>query len=307
MHLRNSVALRCAMFGICLLCAAARGQVDTSGWPQVRVEMLALDPQGEPMAGLTKDALVVKEGKQAHPVLDLQPASGPQSICILIDSSASMYTRLSLVVTKARRLLKSLPPGDEVCVASFSSGLTLDRQLTMDHRAAESGLTRVKGSGDGTALRDSLAAVSDYMRATAQNKSRAIVLFSDGADNSSKANWKKLQQEMELAGSPVVHMVCVPAAFGNARAKQGDPEEGSATRLSRPTGGLTYFPHNMTDINSIVDNLALVLQSRYVLTFQAENAAKDGQEQWMQVSLEKAHRIGHAEVLAPEGYYAPAP
>jgi len=199
MHLRNNLAIGYVVFGICLLLAArgarAPGQVDTSAWPQVRVELLVLDPQGEPMAGLTKEALVVNEGKKAHAVLDLQPAPEPQSICVVIDSSASMYTRLSLVVTKARRLLKSLPPGDEVCVASFSSGLTLDQPLTLDHKAGESGLTRVKGSGDGTALRDSLAAVSEYMRGTAQNKSRAIILFSDGADNSSKANWKKLQQE----------------------------------------------------------------------------------------------------------------
>jgi len=282
-----------------------RAQVDISAWPQVRVEMLVLDANGEPMAGLNKDALVVNEGKKSHGIIDLQPAQEPQSVCVLIDASGSMYTRLSLVLTKARRLVKNLPAGDEVCVASFSRGMQLDQGLTGDRRTVEPALARVKASGDGTALRDSLAALSEYMRGASKYKSRAIVLFSDGADNSSKAGWDQMKKGFEAEGSPVVHMICLPPAMGNARAKQVDPEEKSAMRLSRPTGGLTYFPHNMTDINSIVDNLGQVLQSRYVATFEAENATKDGQEQWMQVSFEKSHRMGKAEVLAPEGYYAP--
>jgi len=60
----------------------------------------------------------------------------------------------------------------------------------------------------------------------------------------------------------------------------------------------------MTDIHSIVDNLGQVLRSRYVATFEAENAAKDGQEQWVHISFEKSRRMEKAEVLAFEGYDA---
>jgi len=300
----SRVAMLAFVAGV--LATSAWSQVDVSAWPQVRVEMLALGGNGEPLAGLSKDALVVNEGKKAHGVLDVQPAQEPQSVCVLIDASGSMYTRLSLVLTKARRLVKNLPAGDEVCVASFSRGMELNLALTGDRRAVEPALGQVKASDSGSAVRDSLAALAEYMRGTAKFKSRAIVLFSDGADNSSKLKWEQMKQGFEADGSPVVHMICLPPAMGNARYKQVDPEERAAERLSKPTGGLTYFPHNMTDINSIVDNLGKVLATRYVVTFVAENAAKDGQEQRMQMSFEKSHRTEKAEVLAPEGYYAPS-
>ncbi len=285
--------------------AWARAQVDVSAWPQVRMEVVALEATGEPMAGLTRDALVVKEGRQPHPVDDVQPGMGPQSVCVLIDASGSMYDRLSLVLTKARRFIRTLPAEDEVCLAEFATDSFIDQNLTQDKAAAQAALGHIKASG-GTSERDALLALAGYMRKEAKNKSRAIVIFGDADDNSSKTNWQDFVQGMEIAGTPVVHFICLPPAMGNARWKQGDPKAGPATKVSRIGGGLTYFPHNMNDINSIVDNLAGLLQSRYVVTFTAENTTKDGQGQAMQVLFEKTHRSKDAVVLAPEGYYAPS-
>ena len=124
MHLRND-NLRALTLALTVVFATAEahGQVDVSAWPQVQMEVLALDAQGIRLEGLTKDELVVKEGKKAHAIVALKPASEPQSICLLIDASGSMYTRLDVVLTKARRFAKSLPPDDEICVADFSGKL----------------------------------------------------------------------------------------------------------------------------------------------------------------------------------------
>jgi VWFA-related protein len=281
-------------------------QVDVSGWPQVRVEMIALDAQGEPLRGLTKDALVVKEtDREPHAINDLQPDGEPQSVCVLVDAAGLMYDRLGVVLAKARRLVKTLPAEDEVCVADYANDLFLDQKFTNDRAALDAALSQVRASG-GAGERDALIALAGYMRTLSKYKSRAIILFSDGRDDKSKAGWGEVTKVMESQGSPVVHLICVPQAFGNAKAKQNDPEMKAALEVTKPTGGLTYFPHNMTDFNSIVDNLESVLRSRYVLTFQAENTTRSGQEQPMQVSFEKTHRTEKAEVLAPEGYYAPS-
>ena len=308
--MRGHMPFRIGLGWLCMLVMSsgpgASAQVDISAWPQVRVEMVALNAQGEPLTGLTKEALMVRESdKQPHAIDDLKPTEEPQSICVLVDAAGLMYDRLSVELAKARRLVKTLPAEDEVCVADYANDLFLDQKFTSDREALDKGLTLVKASG-GAAERDALVALAGYMRQSSKYRSRAIILFSDGRDDKSRAEWEDVTKLMESQGSPVVHLICLPAAFGNARAKQGDPQQKAAQRVTKPTGGLTYFPHNMEDFNSIVDNLETVLKARYVLTFTAENTTRDGQEQRMEVSFDKTHRTEKAEVLAPEGFYAPS-
>ena len=284
----------------------AMGQVDLTAWPQVRVEVLAIDSQGNPMAGLTPDALVVKEGKQPLAISTLRPAAEPQSICVLLDAASSMADRLDTVRTKVRRFLRSLPPQDEECLAHYSGGLIMDQRLTQNHNAAVNALAPIEASGAAT-LRDAMLQLSDYMRGSARNKSRAIVLFSDALDHGSAAGKDQWRQAMETAGTPVVHLVCIPAAFGHAQWKQDDETSGAAMQVTAIGGGLTYFPHTTVEIDGMVDHLSDYLQARYVLTYQAENSTKDGGERRIAISYDKSHRAPKQLVLAPAGYIAPSP
>jgi VWFA-related protein len=283
----------------------AWGQVDLSAWPQVRLEVLAVDQDGMPVPGVTADEVVARGARKPLTVTELTPSAEPQSVCVLIDASDSIGDGLAIVLTKARRLLKKLPADDEVCVAAFSSKMWIAQPMTGDRGAVLQALAYVKPAG-GTQLRDGLLDLSSYMRGAARFKSRAIILISDGTDRHSTATSEQLKRELEVEGSPVVHMICLPVAFGRARAKQYEPHKGTAFKLHEFSGGLTYFPHTIADIDSVVDNLPETIRNRYIMTYAAEDVARDGHEERIEISFDKAHQSMKARIQGPEGYYAPA-
>jgi VWFA-related protein len=269
------------------------------------MEVLAVDPDGAPVEGVTADAFAVFDQQKPVSGISLESIHEPQSVCVLIDASDSLGDGLSVVQTKVRRLLKKLPADDEVCLATFSNSIWMAQPLTANHGAALQALAAIKPAG-GTKLRDGLIEVASYMRKTARFHSRAIIVFSNGADRRSAASSRELKQELEAEGSPTVHMICLPGAFGHALYKQSDPNRGAAFTLTEVGGGLTYFPHTILDIDAIVDHLPETMRNRYILTYKAQNAARDGHEERIEVSLDKKHPTLGAIIQAPEGYYAPS-
>ncbi|SNS92678.1 VWFA-related domain-containing protein [Granulicella rosea] len=307
MRLHNNWIGRLSL-GLALLSCAlpAIGQVDLSSWPQVKMEVLAVDADGRPLPPpVTADSLEAYIGGKKTPVVELTPVAEPQSVCILIDGSDSVGDGLTLVRNKARRLLARLPAEDEVCVAAFSTSLWVVQPLTGDRAADQQALPQIYPAR-GTQLRDALLDLSTYMREKSQHRSRVIILFSDGIDEHSKSSREAFKRGMEMAGGPVVHMICLPEAFGHALRKQGNPRLNAAFTITDFGGGMTYVPHTMADLNAIVEALPQAMRSRYSLTLTARKPARDGHEEQIHIAFAKAHRSEGAEIRAPEGYYAPS-
>ncbi len=286
-----------------LSAGTACAQVDLSAWPQVRMEVLAVDRDGNPVPGLANDGVLARGTGKPRPVTELQATTEPQSVCVLLDASDA--DRWSMAQGKAKKLVRNLPPGDEVCVAAFSTQLWIAQEFTEDRLAVSRSLSLGRPEG-GTQLRDAVFYLADYMRRQAKHRSRAIVLISDGTDRKSNMSWEQLRRGMETEGTPVVHMVCLPPAFGRARAKQFDPHASDAFKLTELGGGLTYFPHTMGDMNGVMDALPIAMSERYIVTYTAENVARDGHEERVVLLFDKAHRSQKAILQAPEGYYAPS-
>lgn len=280
---------------------SASAQVDLSSWPQVRMEVLAIDSQGNPITSLDPGSITVREGKQPHAITALTSIPEPQSICVLVDASGSMTARLDTMLAKSRRLLQRLPGNDEVCLAHYSGTLSIDQKLTSAHRAAVDALGSIAPAGP-QHLRDALLQLSDYMRTSAANKSRAILLISDGADHGSAARKEEWRRGMEQPGTPVVHMLCMPIGFGHAMWKQQDDTKGDALHIVEVTGGMVYFPHTIGEFDAMVDHLSDYLQSRSILTFAAENPIPDGSERRISV----LYREPDIMLRAPSGYIAPS-
>ena len=218
MRLRSSRSTFICFVAMELAAASLRAQVDLSAWPKVQVAIMATDASGDPIPAPSLSGIIVHEDGKQQTVLDLSAASQPQSVCILVDSSGSMYSRMPDVQAAAARFLQNLPPEDEVCFASFGWILQMRRKFTYDHTKIATSIQAVRAAG-GTSLRDALVAMEDYMRTAAKNRLRAIVVLTDGADNASAADERKMVQAMKTGGSPVVHIVRVP---GHERCPQRD-------------------------------------------------------------------------------------
>jgi len=271
----------------------------------VRTELIALDPQGDLLPGVASDTLRVEEDGKPQQIDEVKPADEPQSVCILIDSSGSMYERLDSVRHAALRLLDNLPPQDEVCVADFSYRLYIDQTLTADRQLAKSALSHVKAVG-GTALRNTLIDISDYLNRAAQNRDRAVILLSDSIDNASDIDDHEMRYQIELRGGMELHIICVPPDLGRRLEPRFHNNQKSALHLTSTFGGLSYFPRNEADLDESVDHLVSAMQSRYVLTYNTANTVRDGKQRQVGIQFDKAHQKARAVIRAQEAYYAPA-
>jgi hypothetical protein len=233
------------------------------------------------------------------------PVAGPQSVCVLLDASGSMYLRRRGLIDAANRLLKALPAEDEVCVADFSWRLHVDQRLTENRQLDVEALSYIRSSG-GSAVRSSLAELSNDMRTTARHASRAIILLSDGTDNASNIDEDQMKKEIESMGGVAVHVICLPPDPGANMEGQDRVDKKAALHLTSIFGGLGYFPHNTIDTEESVDHLVGALKSRYMLAYQALNTGRDGRSRQITIEFDKAHQKMRAVVRVPEGYYAPS-
>jgi len=306
MRLRSSRSTFICFVAMELAAASLRAQVDLSAWPKVQVAIMATDASGDPIPAPSLSGIIVHEDGKQQTVLDLSAASQPQSVCILVDSSGSMYSRMPDVQAAAARFLQNLPPEDEVCFASFGWILQMRRKFTYDHTKIATSIQAVRAAG-GTSLRDALVAMEDYMRTAAKNRLRAIVVLTDGADNASAADERKMVQAMKTGGSPVVHIVRVPASPAMKDAPSEIASEKKAVlRTATIGGGLSYFPRDPAEMNASLDRLNVAMQHSYLLTYETGVATRDGRERVLDIRLDKAHNGSKLLLRSPEGYYAPS-
>jgi VWFA-related protein len=296
MHLRSKAFL--LTLALPLWCATGRGQVNLSRWPLVRVELAGSDDKGDPLQGLTPEMLQITEDGKPVKVVDLKAASDPVSVCLLIDSSGSMYNKKDAVRSAAERLLAKLAPEDEICVADFSVSTFVDQDFTTDRTADGKALTYLKSSG-GTAMYEAVEAMAKYMAKNARQPSRAVIVLTDGGDNASKISLTQLGESLKTINAAAVYEIVIP---GDDRKKA----EREALQLTQSGGGLAFLPRNAADVQDAVDQLADTLKARYMLTYESPNSSKDGQARRVDVELDRVHQKMKAVVRAPEGYYAPS-
>jgi VWFA-related protein len=235
-------------------------------------------------------------------VASLKKVNAPQSICLLIDNSNSMKTRLPALKAAVARFISGLPPDDEVCVATIGPALAIRAKLTQDHAAASSSLTDIEARG-ASALIDGIMNAADYMRDAARNRSRTFVLFSDGLDNRSLADSGTLLQQMERSGSPVLYMVNFTGADGAPGEEQGF--QGVIEDAVIRGGGTICAPADEKVLAAALAGLGEQLHGRYLLVYTAERPERDGHERQLKVSLSAAYAGKGVSIRAPGGYYAP--
>ncbi len=279
-----------------MVCPMALAQVDLSNWPQVRIGVTAIDASGHMSSDLKSTMLDVQEEGHQSAVQTIQPDTGPQSICVLVDTSSSSKGSLSLVKSSVLRLLEQLPPQDEVCLAMFDVKLALLQRLTMNRDQLPSLVAGMKAGG-GTALYNSLSSLSSEMVEHAHNLNQSIILFSDGDDNYSRESEPVFVSQLEKSGGPVIYMINLPAR------SLFHPKARPLPSYVQALGGLALVPHSPSDLAQSVDQILEVLRSRYSMTYVSPQHEKNGSIRHIRINVRGANKMA---VHAPDGYYAPS-
>src|SRR5690242_4168725 len=162
-------------------------QVDPSDFPNVRIVASAVDAQGKPVKGLQATDLIVSESSRAQRIgVELANTVTPIALALVLDTSGSMAGKpLADAKAAMKSLAQSLGPTDQAAILTFNTAVTTAQPMTADKGALSTAIDRAVAGGD-TAIFDAVAAAADVIAPMPPKTRRAIVLLTDGIDNSSR-------------------------------------------------------------------------------------------------------------------------
>jgi beta-lactamase regulating signal transducer with metallopeptidase domain len=209
----------------------------------------------ESRTGLLSDVVSNQNPKGSVSPVQSQSEDRPLAICILLDTSGSMYEKRAEVIAAALTLVKATTPHDEFCILSFDdevfNTLPNDEDFTSNIQKIKEAVSRIDARG-GKAMRDAVQAGIDLLGLTTHNERKVLVLITEGYDTSSKVTQQQLLEKVKRSRVPV---------YGIGLLSDSDPQRDDASRLALgeladASGGLALYPKNVAEVESISRQIA---------------------------------------------------
>ncbi len=259
-----------------------------------------VDKSGHLVTDLPQSAFTVYENGAAQPIRSFKREDVPVSMGLIIDNSGSMRDKRAKVEAAALALVKASNPQDEVFVVNFNDEAFLDnphgKDFTSNIKEMEEALTRIDSRG-GTAMRDAIRMSIDHLKEKAHKDKKVLVVVTDGNDNSSiisLENLVKASQQSEV----LIYSVGLLAEEERREAKRA---ERALNDLAVATGGESFFPKDLAEVDRICKTVAHDIRSQYTIQYTPTNQAMDGSFRAIKISL---NAPGHLTARTRSGYYA---
>jgi len=305
--IRTSAAARTALVFMCTtLLAAPQLRVDVR---LVNIYCTVMDANGRYVSGLKKSDFVVEEdGRRQALAHFAQHQDTPVSVGIVLDTSASMRSKLRTATTAVERFVQTIHQDDDLFLLGFDSNIQLLQDFTSDRTKLRKALRYVEPAG-GTALYDALWQSLDKI-SSGLNSKRAILLITDGEDQNSKASFEQIRERIRAA-EVLVYPLGISATpdFTDPFSFNGPPRRDVVNMdvlktFAWDSGGAAYpisedmLKGKNSHLDSVLAEIAEDLRSQYTLSYYPTHP-DDGQFHRIRVTT----RYGYA-IRARHGYVA---
>ena len=258
-----------------------------------------IDKTGHLVTTLPKSAFTVYENKVKQEIRKFQREDVPVALGLVIDNSGSMRNKLEKVKAAAMALVKDSNRDDEVFVVNFNDTAYLDnpkdKNFTNDLGELETALGRIDARG-GTAMRDAIEMSIQHLKKAKRDK-KVLVVITDGNDNSSLLSLERIMKSAHQSGVLI---------YGVGLLAEEEHREASRARralndLAEATGGKTFFPQGVEEVDAIAHLVAHDIRSQYIIEYSPSNAAMDNTFRAIRIT---AKAPGNPTVRTRSGYYA---
>jgi Ca-activated chloride channel family protein len=149
----------------------------------VTVPVSALDRNGRYLPDLGKEDFVIYEDGIEQEIAYFAAVEKPFTVVLVLDTSASAWSKLNQIKKAARAFVAELRPADQVMVISFGMGIKVECDATGDRRKIDKCIAGTS-RGLSTHLYDAMDKVMTKYLNRIQGR-KAVVLFTDGVDATS--------------------------------------------------------------------------------------------------------------------------
>lgn len=274
--------------------AVFRTQVD-----RVVLYAAVLDRQQRLVTGLPRQAFRIYQDGKLQQLSGFSNQDIPVSMGIAVDSSASMMQMRAKVNAAALALVRASHPDDEVFIVDFKDTVELTQDFTNDITKLERGLSKVQMWG-GTAVMDAIKMSVDHLRQGAKQK-RILLVITDGEDDSSNIKQDDLLRLLR-ASDVTVYAIGI---FSDVPSKKRKNAEKLLKEAAKVSGGASYFPGSIEEVETLATQIAHDIRNQYVLEFPVPPNTKPGYHK-LRVEARSSTR-GKLSVRTRPGYvYQPA-
>jgi Ca-activated chloride channel homolog len=259
-----------------------------------------VDKNGHLVTTLPREAFTVLENGAQQEIRQFKREDVPVSMGLIIDNSGSMRDKRAKVEAAALALVKASNPDDEVFIVNFNDEAFLDnphgKDFTSDVKEMEDALTRIDSRG-GTAMRDAIRMSIDHVKDKAHKDKKVLVVVTDGNDNSSVVGLEdlvKAAQQSEV-------LIYAVGLLSDEERREAKRAEKALEALAEATGGETFFPRDVSEVERIASQVAHDIRNQYTIAYTPSNQAMDGGFRQIKVTVKAA---GNPTVRARSGYYA---
>ena len=228
-------------------------------------------------------------------------SDAPVSVGILFDVSGSMSGEKIIKAQKAlSHFIATSHPSDEYFLIAFNSRAQLLLDRTRDGDAVLRKLAMVQPKSN-TALYDAVyLGVEKVTRGSHQK--RALLIISDGQDNSSRYNFNEVRRLMKE--SDVVAYSVGIIGNGDASSAVGMQGQAFLDEISSVTGGKAFYPQTDVEMDEIFERIALELRHQYSLGYTPKDFQPDGKWRKVKIKVKPPRGLPRLTVRGRDGYYA---
>ena len=245
----------------------------------VELYVAVTDKNNQPVQGLPQDDFEVYEGGKKQEIAKFELVENlPLTVGVLLDTSGSMASSIGTAERAAGDFLhRVLKPKDKAFAVSFSDRPRLDMPPTDDIDAVALSINGLQAVGD-TALHDALVQSLYYFRG--MQGQRALVLLSDGDDNSSYFKYKDALEYAKRSGVAIY-------TIGFNLSKIGGGIRAKLNELSESTGGRLFTTDKPQDLPAIYAQIEKELRSRYLVAYNSDQKGAQAGYREIEVKVKK--------------------
>ncbi len=243
--------------------------INAANFPQIVSLVTVTNAVGFVIGKLDEDDFEVYEDNVRELPIKVEELTGGEigiNVVLVIDRSGSMRGQPIADAKKAASTFVELMQSkDQSAVVSFSNDVRTDYPFSSDKDALKAAIAKLVAN-DRTAIFD--AVIHSVYLMTDDLKNRAIILLTDGADNSSHHSY---QEALTACLSHEIRVFTIGLGLN-----RNSPEENVLINLANETCGLYYYSPTSDDLEEIYRAISKLLHHRYQITYTTHNPAKDG-------------------------------
>ena len=292
----------------------------------VVVPVSVTDATGQPLLGLSVPDFTLQEQGRRQEIAQIgDPEQIPVDIALLLDVSGSVEARFGFERESASRFLRRvLKSGDRSAIYAIDQEPRLEQGLETVERAIRR-LTSMHSAKGPTAFYDSVIEAARYLTKSAPMEHRkVIVVISDGEDNFSEKvkaaigatsqdqrattvqtrrmihDRMLLEVQRELQKADATFYSINPSGPSLRLNIISQRAQDGMEQLAISTGGNSFVPEKLEDLDAVFRQIAAELRSQYLLQYYSKSEASGGT--YLPISVQVPTRAD-LKIRARQGYY----